>query len=538
MLRLSHAPFSATLLLATLGAAPLAAQQVPDARPLPRGALRISFTPFYTSYDHFFDSTGTLQPLGTYYSADSLGVGLLPTLNPAQDATRTLADDGTYTMTAGRFRARFDADLRRFPFQAALGVSDRLTLTATLPLVTTRVNSSARYDSASANVGWNQLLPEAGNADAAGQVTALLNDLATSIVAVNAQIAGGAFGCPGSAACQQAQAVVVRAQAAQDAIERLTGLGITTTAGTTPPPPFAPLATSAAGQAITSTLAKLDTDLKALGAPGLAETLPLPTTPPDSAGIQSILTTSAYGYGYQPLGYTKLSGLGDAELGARYGLVQRPHMRVLLGGTVRLPTGVHAATDALLPLATGNRQWGFEGNVEAALEPGRHLGLWLDARYAMQLPNQLRLRVTPVTQPITLASQVSTVNRHLGSVLTLSAYPSLRLTDEFQVFTTVSYYHKGADRYTTGSGSAIPGLDAFSAQHALSFGAGAWYRSYGRKRTQLPVEAGVTWQTAFVGGGGFAPKSSMLHISLRFYYHLWGGPPAPAPADTAASSAK
>ncbi len=512
------------------GFAAPAAGQLPDPWVVPRGALRVSFEPSYLNFDEWFDATGSRLPLGAYLSADSLGVGMLPTLAAAESAVRSITGDASFRFHAGAFRARLDADIRRFPFSVALGLSSRLTFTATVPLVTTRVQAAAILDTAAAEAGVN-LASSLGRTEARDSIVALFAELDAAAAALESGIAAGSFGCPSGPTCDQARALLDRVRALRADLSALAGIpGLITGDGSAPAPPFAPLATSTAGRAITQAVADVSAELATLGLAALANGYALPATPASAAGVDAILAGDDFGYGLGPLSPVEtvtLSGLGDIEVGLRYALVQGPGLRAVVGLLARLPTGKRDDPDNLLDLATGDRQTDVMVSVDAALEPGARLGLWLGASYTLQLADRLSRRVTPTDQPIALAASEAIVDRNLGDILRVSVHPTLRLTPEFRAFVSAFYLRKGADRYSA------PVLDTLTAMETWGFGAGLWYRAdRGRRGPALPLEAGIVYDAAFFGSGGTTPKTGRLGLSLRLYYRLWGGSAA-APAATA-----
>jgi len=506
--------------------------QLPDPFLLPRGALRVGFNPRWMSYDHVFDVTGMQIPLGAYFSADSLGNGLLPTLESAREAVRALTGDSAFSFNAGNLRTRIESDARRFPFSLSLGLSRRLTVTATVPIVVTRVKSVATLDTTGSEVGWNpaSALAPVGAGDS---LTVVLDDLEAAAMSLDAGIAGGSYGCPSASTCQDAQSLADRLRATAADLRTLTGYGASGSDGN-PLPPFAPLAQSAAGQAIAQRIASLNEDLQALGEPGFTTAVPLPTVPVPPDAIDSILVTDAFGYGTTPLNppeTVKLAGLGDIELGARFGLATGPVFRAVLGTLVRLPTGKKQDDpNNLIDVAPADGQLDLRVSLDGALEPPGALGIWFAGAYTIQFGDQITRRIARVDQPIVPATAVAVVNRNLGDVLTASLSPALRLTPNFRALVTASLYHKGADRYRMG-GADVPELDALTAQTIWRFGAGLWYRmDENRRGAALPIEAGFVYDRAFFGRGGIAPKGGRVMLSLRFFYNLWGTTPTPPPA--------
>lgn len=524
--RLRSSVLAALTALTALTARPADAQ-LPDPYVVPRGALRVSFRPSYTNWDLLFDTDGNQVALGRFFSADTLGAPFLPTLAAAELAVRSITGDGSYRMNAGAFRADQDGDVRRFPFEFSLGLSSRLTLSATIPIVTTRVNSATVLDTAGANVGWNQVTGPAANLGARADVMLLLGDLETAVMTLEAEMAAGSFGCPASTQCDQARAVADRARELAANLTLMTGVA-QTSGGDVVFPPFAPLAGSPEGAAILGAISSMNADLQALGQASLTGSLPLPATPTDAGAVNTIITGSEFGYQARTLDpekSAKLSRFGDIELGLRYALAQGPHMRAVLGARARLPTGFRDLTNDYLDIGPGDRQLDLEWSFDAAFEPGHRLGIWLGASYTLQLGDRLVRRVSPPERPLAEAATELLVDRNLGEILRASVHPLLRLNDQFRIFVSAAYVHKARDRFSA-NGAPVPELEALTEIETWSFGAGLWYRmESGRRSARLPIEAGISYRSAFSGNGGRAPKANRISMSLRLYYRLWGGMP-------------
>ncbi len=523
---------SAVTMLLALGvlAPALAAQEVgapPDARVVPRGALRIGFEPLYFTYNQLYDSAGNGIPVGRYLSADSIGASLFPTLAAAQAAVWDLSGDSTFRFNAGKLTTSADADIRHFPFSAAFGLSRRLTFVATVPLVVTRVRSFIRVDGTGANAGLDTLATSAG-------VASLIADLNAAAAQVEANIAAGSYGCPSGATCDAARATLAKARSAVNDLMTITGAGLPQG---TPVPPFVPLASSSAGAALIAAVEQIKADLATLGAT-VADSLKLPNSPGDTTAVANVLANPAYGYDAAPLNPStpiKRTHIGDITLGLRYALADGAHVRSVLFGTARLPTGAVDSAGDFLDLATGTHALGLTGGFELALEPGTRLGITLSGSYTRQFSSSLERRIAFPTAPITPAVDTALVSRRLGDVMRFGIYPSLRLNPQFIVYGSVDYYHKGADLYTAASaggdtltsagGAHVADLGMLSAMTSWSIGGGIWYRAtHGQRAKALPIEAGVGYHAAFSGDGGFTPKGIVLTFSLRLFYRLWGDP--------------
>lgn len=528
------------VLLAWSGARPVAAQfpqwstfplTYVDARVLPRGLLQVGFLPSYAHYNTRFDSSGTVEPLGRYLSPDSAGSNFLPTLAAAEAAVRAITGDSSYRMNMGKVSLPLDADVRRFPFDFAVGLTDWLTLGVRIPLVKTRVQGVLALDTTDANAGWNQTADAAGNPTAAGQILSLFAELDNAIARVQDSIARGGYGCPSSPQCAAAKNAVTRAVRLRDNLMVLTS-------GAGNPgllPPAAPLATSAAGQAIRDTLAGVATQLAGLGGGAVnASLLVFPSSRLHNAGLHTMVQDSAFGYEMLPLATPRRTyTLGDVEAFARIGLLREGRLRAVVTLGARFPTGQRQDQRHVFNLGTGDRQLDLGGGLEVAWEPGR-LGLSGTALYTAQFADQLSMRWAPPDRPIAPLAYQYLTDRNLGGVFQAAVYPSLTLSEGFKVYGSAYYYHKAPDSYALAAGVApLPGTPAGddlargSGGESLSLGGGIAYRATRPQRdttgtrTSLPVEAGLSYQAAFSGSGGLVPKSTVLSLYLRFHAKLF-----------------
>ncbi len=518
-------------LLGLGGAASNASAQYLDARVLTRGTFRISFEPSYLSYDRRFDPDGEQEPLGTDLSADSAGSFLLPSLEAPETAVRSILEDPSYQMNVGRVTTDFDADVRQVPFGFQLGLTNRVSLTATIPFVTSRSQVALTVDSTDANVGWNLVASASGSVTGRNETLALLGQLTSSAASLQTLIAAGSFDCPTGPTCDAARALVTRTGALKTSLIQLGGIDEFGNVVSVLPP-FAPLQSSAAGQAVLAVIQDVATELAGFGANAVTATLPLPTDPVSAADLNTVLTTPGFGYDAAPLEFIKYrQRLGDIELGVRWGLVQQPAVRLALSTSVRLPTGFHETSSNFVDVGTGDKQTDVIGGLELVFEPGSAVSLALAGEYTLQLSDQLLRRITSPNRPIALASTQFTVSRNLGDIIRLQAFPAVRLHPSLTAYTSVDYYHKLDDVVTiaqsgNGGGTApdVMQLELETGMKRLSVGGGLHYRSLSRTG-RVPVEAGVQYRTALQGSGGLTPLTTEMRFYLRLFYRIFGGSP-------------
>lgn len=529
-----RAALGTALVLAGVGVRPASAQfpqwstfplQYVDARVMPRGQLRVAFLPSYGHYDTRFDSSGTQQSLGAYFSSDSAGRAFLPTLAQAEAAVGRITGDSAYRMNLGQVKLPLDADVRRFPFDFSLGITDWLTLSLRVPLVKTRVQGVLAVDSSGGNVGLNQAATDSGRTN----IQAVLTGLQAAIGVLQANIDAGGYGCPGSPDCDAKKLLLAQSQALLSDLTALAG----PSGG--PLPPVAPLGTSSAGVAIRNQITQVASQLQAAGAGVVPTTYSLPAAGLDTAGVQAIVTDSLFGYDLLRLATPRRTyTLGDMEASLRIGLLRGERLRLALTALARLPTGQRAVPGHAFNLGTGDHQLDLEGGVELAWQPGA-LGLSGTAIYTRQVADRLEMRWATPERPLAPAAYLYLTNRQLGDVFRAAAFPSLRLSEGFLVYGSLYYYHKGADSYslaatvTPAPGTPSPAdVARGSGGQALSIGGGIAYRATRPQRdttgtlTAMPVEAGLSYQAAYSGSGGLVPQSTMLNLYLRIFYRLWG----------------
>jgi hypothetical protein len=510
--------------------------QTQDAHVIPRGLLRIGFEPHYQNYDRRFAlntpgvTDGSVELLGTDLTADSVGSNFFPAVRAAEAAIADIIGDPGYRINVGAFRTARDVDTRRFPISLRFGLTNRLTLTAYVPIVTHRSQIAFTNDTTDANAGLNAALAEFGGADGAGRAAALLAELTAAIGDVQAAIDASSFGCPSSTQCDQARAAVTRASSLLDNLSVVTGAQ--TDAGGIPS--FAPLLGSTAGFAIANEIAAVSAELSSFGASSLVGQLPLPVARASGEDINGLLSSATAGYTALPLEFIRGTGFGDIEVGARYGLIQSPTLRTVLVTTVRLPTGKPDLADHFADLGTGDGQPDVVFGFEAAYETGA-LGLVAGASYTMQLEDQLVRRIAPPDSSLVPETSRAMVTRKLGDELHVSAHPVLRLDRSFRVFGSISYYYKRADRFSLdGSSTADPlfppeALSRETAMRALRFGGGIAYRTELDPGSQrMPIEAGLSYTSTFSGSGGLTPKANDLRLYLRLFYRVFVGASPPS----------
>lgn len=340
------------------------------------------------------------------------------------------------------------AQRRRIELGIELGILDRVSFEARAPLVFSEVETSFRYDSASATVF------AASTAFSTG--SSFFTDFQMALADLQALIDGGTLDPAG-------QAAAIALRDGSDAF-------LAALSGRVAEAGFLPIAPSRAGLEMTSHVDSLAAEFESFGLvlpdfalPDVAtsESLGLLFGPPPVAGSLPVSSEEAW-------------SIGEVELGLRIGLldqISRPgrarteggsgaggsghggvRFRTTIGGKLRLParTGLRPTAESpadFVGLPRGDAQRDVEVALYQDVAIGGSLILNAAARYGVQLEDELRLRVRPPDRPFAFASSLAAVRRDLGDYLQLRVAPRLRLNAALSLGLEYDLWRKGSDRY-------------------------------------------------------------------------------------------
>jgi hypothetical protein len=514
--------FTALLLFVPLGAA---AQVPEDASVLPKGRLRISLDPQRVFWDERFMPEGARERWTIDFEQDPFGTFAIPSLTPHETAIRSLTGLSTFSLSLGPSTLHAEADARWTPLRIELGLSDRLTVGVGVPIVKTRVRAGFSLDTAAASVGWNPTLLQAGDAAGLAAYQALFAELNAAIIDLEANIAAGQYGCPTSPECAAAQDLLVRARAFEAEFGALVW-----GAGGGEQSPFLPLARTEAANELAVRVSDLQAEFATLSVPGFTQAPAFPTDPLSTTAFQGFVGDPDFGIAGTQLVGIERWGIGDAELRAKYLLLDRPWIRSAVTGVLRLPTGTLDDPDHFFDLASGDQQLDLEGQWHVDLRPLPEVAAGFSIRYVHQRSGTLVRRVTPHDRPIGSLVTKREVDRKLGDVLEISVVPSVFLAPVLDVYLYGGYRWKGTDRVQeAGAADGVP----FPAEVAeINTGQTAWRVGGGlRYRPTRTLETGLIYISTLNGKGGLTPAASFTAITFRLYYTLFNRP-APEPPPT------
>lgn len=490
----------------------MAALAAPAAAQLPRigvpkGQLRVEIG---AQFDGINDElNGGTRPLHDAWNAD-LGPGLDGNLSVSQSLIQTITGNAGYRLSAGRSQITAQNSVGTGVVSAALGVTSRLSVFALLPFVRARWQVRLRLDSTAANVGFNPADPVFGTTAGAAATATFLAQMHAALDTLQTRITSGYYdGSPATKAV--AQQTLASGTALEGELGTLYGGAAS---------PFVPLATSAEGVAIKGLIDSLQSTLSTtLAVPGFAADPVFAAARLGESDYHNYLTNfnGPIRSGLAPDQYIQRQG--DMELGANLTLLERPAVRVVATGLVRLPTGLLDRSDNFFDLGTGDGQTDLEGRLAADVARGR-FGARVSGGYNRQLARTLERRTG--TTPILWQYTAENVSLDPGDVVSLGVEPFVRLAPGFALALGAFHVSRGADRWTFASGAgSAPGGNPKSTTTALQ--AGLSYSSFaGITGLGTPVEAQWAFREIVSATGARTDKTRTVWMTLRVYYQLWG----------------
>src|SRR5947199_6325066 len=298
---------------AVTGGASLAAAQAVERTDVPaRGVLRVTFDPRIMTWNDEFTDAGRMK-LGAPLTGDTVGGRYIPVVARLEQNVRVASGLANFvaSLGAGLFSVR--QERRTYPTTAELGLTNRLSVSLTVPMVRVATRASLQLSSSGANLGVNPLVLNA--LGARGTDSAFFAQFDAALAQLDQQAAGCPLPPPSPCAARDSSA---RWRVVRDALHgSVYGVGQTGS-------PFLPLDTSTAGQAIDSAVARIQQGLNlTFRIGGFDTTVALAQDTLSGAAFEQILLSpDPNGFGYISVPFIRnfRYRLGDVELAAKYRL--------------------------------------------------------------------------------------------------------------------------------------------------------------------------------------------------------------------------
>lgn len=399
-------------------------------------------------------------------------------------------------------------NVRGFLARLEVGLLDRLSVDAALPVLRTETEPFATFDPAGASLG-----PAATVVDNAVEFSSRLADARD---ALREQVESGQLGPEEE---QQARALLEASGAFASALT-----------GRLDANALIPLAGSAAGDQMLAHLAGLRSGFADFG-----------LTFPELGLASGLSAGTLAGFIDFPVDVDVRGWLaGEPELGLRFlvldDFARTPEerggleSRTAVGARLRLPIGnandagfIQPSAALGVPLGDGQRD--LELSLYQDVRVGGTLLLTATARYGIQRTDRLLMRARSPDLPFSNAL-VRTMERDLGDYVQARLAPRLALNPFLTVGAEYRYWHKGSDTYRIvgeGGGDASV-LEAQTAQTRHRLGLGAFYRpappEEGEGGGAVP-ELGFVWQAAVAGTGGETPAAGLTTMHVRIPFRIF-----------------
>lgn len=360
-----------------------------DATIAPRGVFRFRAINVWTRIDERFTASGT-EPLGAPFTATAFGAANLSPLAGIQtlvaDATRS-----AFTLSLGHAQLVATSREEITPLTLEYGLSRRLAVSLTVPIVRKRVSALFRLDTIggfTANVGPN---PHRTSTTASQANQAVQTQFATAATQLQ-NLLTTCQSNPGAPACAgvngreaQAQALIQLSQSFASTIGSL--YGSTSGNGSA----FVPLAGSAAQSAIETRIADFNTQYRDFLSSGANV---ITATPRGAGGIPGVSQFQSYltdDLGRDSIVSQERLLTGDVEIGAKFLAIDRPRtperrtgLLLALAGSLRLPTGSRTSVTEAADLRVGGGSLVADSRAIADLRAGR-LGILAAGHLAVSM---------------------------------------------------------------------------------------------------------------------------------------------------------
>jgi hypothetical protein len=515
-------PRLAPLVLVLLAAVvpPLAAQLPPLTAP--KGLLRLELGGRFDNWDKmFFD--GVKRDAAGDFVRDPADGTWLPVLGEVEQRIRAISGvQASVSLALGKTSAHELVNVGTESIGAAYGLTRRLTLFGTIPIVRVRVQEVFSLDSTNATATFNPADPIFGTGDGTAQ-NGFFSQLQAALLTLDSKLQNGDYnGNP--QLLTLAQATLARGTALQTA---LLDFFATST--------FIPLTGSSGAAALNGSIDSLRTHLAAeLSIPGFTAAPVFPTDGLAHDALEGFATNPAGPVQAQPFEPPILRGIGDIEVGAAFlWLDRRPArglaVRSALQGTVRLRTGKLARPDGLFDLPTGDRQPDVQGDLVTDLGAGA-IGARVTARYVLQLPGRQSRRLTPPDQPFAPATTLALVERDPGEIIEGSLEPYLRIASHFSIVAGIRHWKKAIDKYNyapnqgpiAGTTPAVLAIGSKTNGTVLSAALSFVHDGLRRDGTAgIPIDAILRGELVVGSSQGRVPVKQSISLVLRLYRKIF-----------------
>jgi hypothetical protein len=484
---------------------------------VPRGLLRLDFGGRFDNWSRRF-LDGTRQDAAGDFIRSSVTGAFFAPLALDEAELRRVTGVQAISLSLGASSSSMLVNVGTASIGAAYGVTSRLTLFGTVPIVRVRVQNRFDLDTTQASAGFNPAHPLFGDPALSGQAALFVGQLGTALGTIAANLEAGVYdGDP----ARRALAEQTLAQGTE--MERLF-LDAT----------FLPLEGSAGAASVATPVEELRAAINGLSVSGFTAAPVFPEARITGPGFESFATRTGGPIEADPFQPPILQYLGDIEVGAAYAwLDRRPEggmgIRSVIQAIVRLRTGQLDDPAGIFDLPTGDRQPDVQGDLVTDFMAGG-VGARVTARYVYQLPGRLSRRITPPDQPIAPVAFTAALERDPGEIIELGVEPYLRIAPTLALTAGFRRWSKGADKFSYVrnqppiEGVSPETLAIGTRENGMVASAGLSYVHGGRRKDGsigLPMDVALRFEQVIGSSLGRVPVRQTLAVQLRLYRKLF-----------------
>ncbi|MEP7325102.1 MAG: hypothetical protein ABI836_04060 [Gemmatimonadota bacterium] len=504
--------------------APAVVAQLPPVG-LPGGMFRFELGGQFGHADSRFQD-GVTQDIARSFTTNAIGGQFYAPLRAGETAIGRIIGNVNYQLNAGRSVANGLIQVGTGFIGASYGLTSRISLFVTVPIVQTRSQIHLAYDSAGADAGINPSDPVFGTAQGQSQTNGFFTDFTAALNQLQSNISNGLY-----------DANPAQKQAAQDALDQGTVLrGELTGIFANREAPFVPTGSSTAGNGIIDSITTYQSTLATLAVPGFASQPALALQPMDSTAFQGFLTNPGGPIAVFPLEDVAKSRMGDIEGGIGYTVVDRWNqgdhaggLRVAVEARMRFPTGLIDRSDDLIDVGTGTGH--LAAGVAGTMDLGTgKIGVRVRGGYERSFARNIDRRVSSPLQAITPFTRLRTVKEQPGDLIDIAVTPFFRLVPTIALIGGVRLRRHGADQVSyTNAADSIPGVSASvlaegSDWNLTTYLAGLSYQSPAaitQGKSGFPIEANWTVEGPLSSSAGLVAKGRLMRFQIRLYTKLF-----------------
>lgn len=485
---------------------------------IPRGSLRVDLSgAFYPNEEVWVD--GAKRPLGSFVDGTAN-----PTIAALQGSLAALLGQSVSGLSLGGITAIAAREHGIGDIGLAFGLTSRITIFGTIPIVYTRSRIKATLDGSTSRVGINPANAKLGTATGPGQASTFFSEFDIALDTLKFRVQHTFYSGTTAALAQQTltSATAMRNALNTLLVDPLYASAVLPTASD--PYTTQLLANITALQATMSgplTLPQFDVVPEFPAATLTSSDLDRLLNEPTALGLSSPNNLPHYGIGDMSAGIAvELLRRGAPETGT--------WTSAWLRATGRFPNATAPDPSILLDQGTGAKRKALQ--LDGIIELGRRsAGLRAEVAYLHQFPGNTLTRPTSPDELLVPPSFLSAVTTHPGDSIAITARPWLSFAPHLALSGMVQYWRRGASSTAYLIGQVpLPNvdpasLDVGSAANAIVVGLGLSYFHDGRARdgtVSMPVEAGWSIERTITSGAGILPVTLTSRVYLRIYRPL------------------